>query len=164
MNEVYNIVRILEKSGLHVQGVDDNFIYLENPSCVLRAFENFLDYAWIVIAFLTGALIMGWGISMIRGAKNVITENFKSLILIFGILTALWPILNVISGGHFVGALCGTTKDSVSNVNEVLMANPKSSGTNSQLYEDIDIYDSGPVEIVSPVLPDLTGFDESWGD
>ena len=164
MNEVYNIVRILEKSGLHVQGVDDNFIYLENPSCVLRAFENFLDYAWIVIAFLTGALIMGWGISMIRGAKNVITENFKSLILIFGILTALWPILNVISGGHFVGALCGTTKVSVSNVNEVLMANPKSSGTNSQLYEDIDIYDSGPVEIVSPVLPDLTGFDESWGD
>jgi hypothetical protein len=159
VNEVYNVVRILEKSGLHVQGADDQFIYIEDPSCIMRAFENFLEYAWIVIAILTGALIMGWGISMIRGAKNVITENFKTLILIFGILTAIWPILDIISGGNFVGMMCNTTKVSISNVNEILATKPKNSATNSSFYEDIDIYDSGPVESVSVEMPDFNEFD-----
>lgn len=145
MNELYNVIKILEKSGLRVLGADDSFVYIEDPACVLRAFETFLDYAWGAIAVLTAGLIIGWGVSMIRGAKNAITENFKTLILIFGILTAIWPILNVIYGGNLVGAMCQEIRVSISNVNEILAARPKSSNSNSVLYEDIDIYDSGPI-------------------
>ena len=143
MNEVYNVVRILERAGLHVLGADADFIYLEDPSCILRGFENFVQYAWVALALITGGLIMGWGISMIRGAKNAITENFKSLILIFGILTAVGPILNLIYGGDLMGAGCKTTKVSINQVNTLLLNQPKNANTDSSLYEDIDIYDSG---------------------
>ena len=160
MNEVYNVVRLLEKSGLRVQGADDAFIYIEDPSCVLRAFENFLEYAWMAIGVITAGLIIGWGISMIRGAKNAITENFKTLILIFGILTAMWPILNVIYGGNLVGAMCKTTKVAISNVNEILTTKPKNASSNLSLYEDIDIYDSGPVNVSEPSLSDYSSLDE----
>lgn len=160
MNEVYNVVRLLEKSGLRVQGADDAFIYIEDPSCVLRAFENFLEYAWMAIGVITAGLIIGWGISMIRGAKNAITENFKTLILIFGILTAMWPILNVVYGGNLVGAMCKTTKVSIANVNEILATKPKNANTNLSLYEDIDIYDSGPVNVSEPSLSEYSSLDE----
>ena len=148
MNGYHNVVRLLENAGFIVKNpntvIDDGFVYLEDPSCVLRAFENFLEYAWVAIAVITGGLIMGWGISMIRGAKNAVTDNFKTLILIFGILTAMWPILNVVYGGNLIGAMCKTKKVSIENVNMILSSKPQNAGSDSDLYEDIDIYDSGP--------------------
>lgn len=160
MNEIYTIVRLLENAGLRVQGADDGFIYLEDPSCVLRAFENFLDYAWMAIAVVTAGLIIGWGISMIRGAKNALTENFKTLILIFGILSAMWPILNVVSGGNLPSAVCKTIKVSISNVNEILATKPKNANSASAFYEDIDIYDSGPIQTIQPEPGKYSSLDE----
>lgn len=143
MNEIDTIKKMLENVGLHVRGIDTSFVYLEDPSCILRGFENFLSYAWMVLGLFTGGLIIGWGISMIRGAKNDVKENFKTLILIFGILTAIWPILNVVYGGDLLGQGCKTMRVSVSGVNEILATKVKAQGTDSMLYEDIDIYDSG---------------------
>ena len=51
----------------------------------------------------------------------------------------------MIYGGNLVGARCGTVKVSIANVNEILAAKPKNANSNSELYEDIDIYDSGPI-------------------
>lgn len=143
MNDIDTIRKMLENVGLHVRGIDANFIYIEDPACILRGFENFLHYAWMVLGLFTAGLVIGWGISMIRGAKNDIKENFKTLILIFGILTAVWPILNVIYGGDLLGMGCKTTRISVDGVNEILAARVAARGTNAMLYEDIDIYDSG---------------------
>ena len=134
---------MLENVGLHVQGVDANYIYLEDPACILRGFENFLNYAWMVLGLFTAGLIIGWAISMIRGAKNDIKENFKTLVLIFGILTAIWPVLNVVYGGDLLAVGCKTVKISVAGVNEILATKVRATGKDSMLYEDIDIYDSG---------------------
>lgn len=135
---------MLERSGLRVNGIDDSFVYLEDPSCILRGFETFLGYAWDILLLITAFLIMGWGISMIRGAKNDIINNMKNLILIFGILTALPLILNVIYGGDLIGAGCKTLKVSISEVNEILATKVQTKSLDASLYEDIDIYDSGP--------------------
>ena len=143
MNDIDTIRKMLENVGLHVRGIDANFIYIEDPACILRGFENFLYYAWMVLGLFTAGLIIGWGISMIRGAKNDIKENFKTLILIFGILTAIWPILNVIYGGDILGIGCKTMRISVNGVNEILAAKLQARGKDAMLYEDIDIYDSG---------------------
>ena len=77
MNDIDAIRKMLENVGLHVRGIDANFIYIEDPACILRGFENFLHYAWMVLGLFTAGLIIGWGISMIRGAKNDIKENLK---------------------------------------------------------------------------------------
>lgn len=158
MNDIDTIKTMLENVGLHVRGVDANFIYIEDPACILHGFENFLYYAWMVLGLFTAGLIIGWGISMIRGAKNDIKENFKTLILIFGILTAVWPILNVIYGGNLLGMGCKTTRISVDGVNEILATKIAARGTNSMLYEDIDIYDSGSGILPNYEMPEMEDF------
>lgn len=134
----------MERSGLRVTGIDTNFIYIEDPSCILRGFETFLGYAWDVLLLITVFLIMGWGISMIRGAKNDIINNMKNLILIFGILTVVPLILNLVYGGDLIGRGCKTLKVSVGEINEILAARAQTKSLDASLYEDIDIYDSGP--------------------
>lgn len=149
---------MLENVGLHVRNIDANFIYLEDPACILRGFEDFLYYAWLVLGLFTGGLIVGWAISMIRGAKNNIKENFKTLVLIFGILTAVWPILNLLYGGNLLGRGCKTTKVSVGGVNEILATRVRAMGKDTMLYEDIDIYDSwgsNPQRYEMPEFEDL---------
>ena len=144
MDAITQIQKILARSGLRVQSIDDNFIYLEDPSCVLRGFETFLGYAWDILMLITVFLIIGWGISMIRGAKNDIINNMKNLILIFGILTVLPVILNLVYGGDLIGAGCKTLKVPVAAVNEILATRAQTESLDASLYEDIDIYDSGP--------------------
>ncbi len=144
MNNLQNIQNILERSGLRVTGIDTNFIYIEDPSCILRGFETFLGYAWDVLLLITVFLIMGLGISMIRGAKNDIINNMKNLILIFGILTVVPLILNLVYGGDLIGRGCKTLKVSVGEINEILAARAQTKSLDASLYEDIDIYDSGP--------------------
>lgn len=135
---------MLERSGLRVTGIEDNFIYLEDPSCILRGFETFLGYAWDALLLITVFLIIGWAISLIRGAKNDIINNMKNLVLIFGIITVLPLILNMVYGGDLIGRGCKTLKVSVGEVNEILAAKAETKSLDASLYEDIDIYDSGP--------------------
>jgi len=151
---------MLENVGLHVVGIDQKFIYLEDPACIIRGFQDFLDYAWMVIAMFTGGLIIGWGISMIRGAKNDIKENFKTLVLIFGILTAVWPILNVVYGGDLLAKGCSTMKISIDGINQILATRLQIKGTDTMLYEDIDIYDSGVAGSLKYEATDSVDFPE----
>ena len=147
MNTATQIQKILERSGLRVNGIEDNFIYIEDPSCILRGFETFLGYAWDISLLITVFLIIGWAISMIRGAKNDIINNMKNLILIFGILTVLPLILNLVYGGDLIGRGCKSLKVSVSEINEILAAKAETKSLDASLYEDIDIYDSGPTGV-----------------
>lgn len=145
MNNYTDIVKILERAGFSKVQIIDNFVYMEDPSCVLRGFQTFLTYAWDVLAIITAFLIMGWAFSMIRGAKNDIINNMKSLVLIFGILTAVPLILNLVYGGDLIGRGCKTLKVSVGEINEILAVKAQTKSLDASLYEDIDIYDSGPV-------------------
>ena len=145
--ELEHILRLMQNAGFRVLGADADFVYIEDPACVLRAFTTFAEYAWIALVCATGLLLFGWAISMIRGAKNDIFTNLRNLILIFGITAAAGPIINLIYGDDLFARGCKTVEVSVSDVQKLLDAkNAKLSGRNSDdLYEDLEIYDTGVV-------------------
>lgn len=147
------ILRLLQNSGLHVHGMDADFIYLEDPTCVIRSFEVFAEYAWMIITIFTGLMLLGWALSMIRGAKNDIFSNLKNLILIFGIVSLVGPIINVLYGDDLFALGCRTVRVPVADAQEVLAARQKKLPTyaNNDLYENLEILDSGIV-IDTPVV------------
>jgi hypothetical protein len=134
------IIRLLENSGFHKVRVDASLVYMEDPSCVIRSFETFIDYMWVIVTALTGILLFGWALSMIRGAKNDIFSNMKHLVLIFGILSVAKPVMNVMYGGDVFGTWCKTIKVPLEEVNKLLALRKEAMGN---LYEYMDIYDSG---------------------
>ncbi len=135
------IIRLLQNSGLHTRGMDSNYIYLEDPACIIRSFETFAEYAWLFITIVTGLLLFGWSLSMIRGAKNDIFTNLKNIILIFGILSLTPFIINMLWGGDLFGRGCRTVRVPLAEVQEILAARQERFG--QDLYESFDIYDSG---------------------
>lgn len=122
------ILKILRNSGFNILGTDSVFIYLEDPSCILRSFETFIKYAWVIISFITAMLLFGWAISMIRGAKNDIFTNLRNLILIFGTLSAAIPIVNAIYGKDLFATGCRTIKVPITEVNQLLDARNRDLG------------------------------------
>lgn len=143
------IVRLLTNSGIRVLGADSTMVYIEDPSCILRGFETFLNYAWLIIVFITGVLLFGWAISMIRGAKNDIAINIRNLFLIFAVLAMVGPIVNMIYGDDIFGIGCKTITVSIDDINTLLDARHKKLSTpTGDLYEDFQIYDSGVTEPV----------------
>lgn len=147
------IIKILENSGFHNLRSTGDFIYMEDPSCVLRSFETFFNYAWIAILCITGFLLLGWGISKMRGAKDDIFSNMKNLLMVFVVLTILKPALNLIYGDNLFSRGCNEISISVAEVNKLIEAqNDTLTAGNTFLYEDLTIYDSG--------VPDQTDYAE----
>lgn len=144
--ETATIIRLLSNAGFRVLGTDGANLYIEDPSCILRSFQTFTEYAWIILTFITGMLIFGWAVSMIRGAKNNIFINLRNLTIMFGTLAAAGAILNMIYGGDLFARGCQTVAVDINTVNEMLdMRQKKMSPQQTDLYESIDIYDSGVV-------------------
>ena len=141
------IVRLLTNSGFHNIRVDPDFVYMEDPACILRSFETFIEYAWFAILFLTGLLLTGWAISMIRGAKNDIIINLRNLVIIFGVLSIAKPIMNVVYGKDLFAQGCRTISIPMSEMNKILDAREAKLNGHSELdlYEEFDIYDSGAI-------------------
>ena len=141
---IETIVRLLKNSGINVIGADSTSVYIEDPSCILRGFENFIEYAWIIITAVTGVLLFGWAVSMIRGAKNDIFTNLRNLIIMFATLSAAIPIVNVIWGDDLFARGCETVVVPMDDLNTLIEArNKKLKNASGDLYEDLDIYDSG---------------------
>ena len=139
------ILRLLQNSGFHIRGMDDAYLYLEDPACVLRSFETFLEYAWIVIVCITGLLLFGWAISMIRGSKNDIFTNLRNLIIMLGTVSAVAPIVNLIWGDDLFARGCDTIQIPFTELNKMLDARNLALGDSDEnkLYENLTIYDSG---------------------
>ncbi len=156
--ETETIFRLLTNSGFRILGSDGASIYLEDPSCILRSFQTFAEYAWVIITCLTGVLIFGWAVSMIRGSKNDIFINLRNLTLIFGILSAAGPIINMIYGGDLFGRGCRTITVQISDINKLLETRNLTMTARDQynLYEELNIYDSGASYAESFVAPDAT--------
>ncbi len=148
------ILRLLKNSGFNVLGSDSQFIILEDPSCILRSFEAFINYTWIAISFIAGLLLFGWAISMIRGAKTDIATNIRNLFLIFGILAAVKPIVNLIYGDDIFARGCKTIKVSIADIQKILdTRNAKLKKYNeNDLYEEFDIYDSGAADLAMAAM------------
>ena len=72
-----NIVNLLTNSGLTVIGMDNDFLYLEDPSCIFPVFDTILNYAWIVILVLTAFMLLGWGVLYIKNGVKV-DDLFKN--------------------------------------------------------------------------------------
>ena len=146
---IETIFRLLKNAGFTVLGTDGVFIHLEDPSCILRSFETFINYAWIFVAFITGILLFGWAIAYIRGSKiDSLFTNFRNLILIFGTLTAVKPAVNMIWGDDVFARGCKTINVSIAEVRKILdTQNLKLARHNADdIYEDFDIYDSGSID------------------
>lgn len=156
MDQIAIIKRLLENTGLHVYGVSDGNIIIEDPACITRGFEQFFNDAWIALTAITGFMIMIWGIVKIRGAKFSEMNYFKSLVMIFMVLSVMFPILNLIYGGDLFGMGCKKIPVSLDEVKTLLAARADGNVDVTQ-YEDIDIYDSGPVydASVEPTEPDI---------
>ena len=138
------IVRLLVNSGITVRGADSSYVYIEDPSCILRGFETFVGYAWTIITIVTGVLIFGWGVSRIRGAANDFFTNMRNLIIMFAALSMVGPIINVIWGGDLFARGCNTISVPMDKLNELLEArNKKLKNASGDLYENLEIYDSG---------------------
>ena len=150
------ILRLLNNSGFRNLAVDDVNIYMEDPGCVVRSFQTFFEYAWAILIFIVGILLAGWAWAMIRGSKNAqtmsIVNNVKNLILILGTICAIPVFVNTIYGGDLIGQGCKTIAVPLDTVNALLDLRKKQMKKYDefQLYEEIDIYDSGVNIIATP--------------
>lgn len=142
--DIEKIVRLLQNSGVNVLGADNTSVFIEDPSCILRGFETFIEYAWVIITTVTGVLLFGWAISLIRGAKNNIFMNLRNLIIMFATLSMVIPIVNMIWGDDLFARGCKRIAIPINDLNTLLDArNKKLKNASGDLYEDLDVYDSG---------------------
>ncbi len=150
------ILRLLKNSGFRNLGVDGVNIYMEDPGCVVRSFQTFFEYAWTILIFIVGILLVGWAWAMIRGSKNAqamsIINNIKNLILILGTICAVPVFVNTIYGGDLIGQGCKPIAVPLDTVNALLDLRKKQMKKYDefQLYEEFDIYDSGVNILATP--------------
>ena len=140
--EIETIFRLLKNSGFNVLGADGANIYLEDPSCIARSFQTFVDYAWVIISVLTAFLLLGWGISMIRGSKHDVFMKLRNLILILGVLSVAGPVINTIYGDDLFARGCRTITVKKTELKRLLDARKATlRPEQTDLYEDIQISD-----------------------
>ena len=143
------IINLLTNSGLKVFGMDSDFIYFEDPSCIFPAFDTLLEYAWIAILVLLAIMLFGWGVLYIKNGVKIETlfNNVKSLVLILGILAVVKPIVNIVYGDDLFGRQCEVKQVARVAVNELLELRNKKLGKSDEnlLYENFSVIDSGPI-------------------
>jgi len=151
--DLERILRLLNNAGFRNVAADAQYIYFEDPACILRSFATFAEYAWLALVCVTGLLLFGWAISMIRGAKNDIFTNMRNLVLIFGIVSVTGPIINFIYGDDLFARGCDTVRVSTTEVQKLLAARDAQLSRHNpdDLYEEFDIYDTG-----APQEPQVT--------
>ena len=152
---IEQIARLLTNSGIRVLGADGQFIYIEDPSCILRSFETFIGYAWIIIVCATVLMLTGWAISMIRGAKNDIFSNLRNLMMIFAVLGLAGPIVNAIWGGDLFARGCRKISVPIAGVQKILDARKDKLKSRDayDIYEQLNISDTGPIYTNSDTTP-----------
>lgn len=143
--DITTIVQLLTNAGFNVKGVNatKTHLLIEDPSCIMRNFQTFLEYAWVILCLITAILLFGWAISMIRGAKTDITTNIRNLVIIFGVLSATGPIVNLIYGDDLMARTCHIVQIPLNDVQKILDARNSQLSQNDNLFENLDIFDSG---------------------
>lgn len=149
MDNIKLIFKLLENSGIRPLGMDSTNLYIEDPSCIARSFETFLENVWIVATFITGLFLIGWAWGMIRGTKslnfNLVSKNVVSILAILATFSVIPAVVNFIYGGDLIGYACKTVTIPTEQVKKLLdMRKDTLEKYNAyNLYEDLVIYDSG---------------------
>ena len=93
-----NIINLLTNSGLKVIGMDNDFLYIEDPTCIFPIFDTILEYAWMVILVLTAFMLLGWGVLYIKNGVKIddFFKNARSVILVLLALSVIKPAVNLI--------------------------------------------------------------------
>ena len=149
MDDIKLIFKLLESSGIRPLGMDSTNLYIEDPSCIARSFETFLENVWIVSTFITGMFLIGWAWGMIRGNKNlnfqILSKNIVSLLAIFATFSIIPAVVNFIYGGDLIGYACKTAIIPTAHVKKLLdmRKDTLEKFDAYNLYEDLIIYDSG---------------------
>ncbi len=154
MNTV-TALRLLKNAGFHGLRADSQFIYMEDPSCVLRSFETFLEYVWFAITIMAGFLLVGWAVSLVRGAKySNIFISLKELLVLFLTLSLVRPAVNLIYGDDLFARGCRVISISIDEMNKLLdLRKDNLSAYNEfNIYENMEIQDSGATESISETV------------
>ena len=147
MDEI-TITNLLTNSGLNVVGMDSDFIYFVDPSCIFPAFDTLLEYAWMAILVMTAIMLFGWAMLIIRNGVKIddLFNNARALILVFCTLAVVKPLVNIVYGENLFAQQCEIKQASRAMVNELLeMRNKKFVKSDEYLlYENFSVIDSGP--------------------
>jgi len=149
---IEQIIRLLRNSGLNVLGADGGRILIEDPTCFTVSVYQLIQYAWVVIAVMTAFLLMGWAFSLIRGGSKVwgIADNLRHLVIIFGALTAVGPIVNFIYGGDLWNKPCDPISVPIDTV-QTLLAKRNAKLKTADLAGEIDVMRDMEITLVDPV-------------
>ena len=131
------IADTLQTAGYTLVDCSDGFLCIQDPTCIWETLEQFLEYARVILTFVTVVLLAGWGITMVRGAPHDMVKNIRTLFLIFGTLSVALPAVNVIAGKNIVDK-CQIIKISHQDIQELLNEHP----LQPAIYEEFDIKDS----------------------
>ena len=116
--DVASINKILTDAGYKVLGHGGGAVTLEDPTCIIAAFNDFIDFAWIAIGGLTMLLLFGWAVALIRGAKMEIVDNMRNLFLLCGGLTAVPAVISLLIEKQVLE--CGKIRVSTSEITRIL--------------------------------------------
>lgn len=159
--DIAKIVLLLKNSGLKNITVGSGIIEFDDPSCIYTAFDNILEFGWIVIVIFTAIMLFGWAVLYIKnGIKiNSVFNNAKTVILIFCILSAIKPIINVVYGDR----MCDRKSVSLSSVQELYEMRNKQlpQSLETELYEIFDMKDSGVIYDTNQTYPNNATDNES---
>lgn len=147
--DIEKIVLLLKNSGLQNITVGNGIIEFDDPACIYTAFDKFVEFAWIIIVFLTLLILFGWAVLYIKnGVKiNNLFSNAKTIILIFCILSIVKPIVNFVYGDNLFARGCDRKQVSLTSVQELLELRNKNlpKSIEDELYEIFDVTDSGVI-------------------
>ena len=120
MESLAEMAKILTKAGYQLTDCQVGFICLVDPTCIWPPLLEFVHVAWTVLTVITGFLLAGWGITMLRGAQHDIVKNLKTLVLIFGTLSVALPAVNVLGAGKAIVGQCDVIQISQEQINQLL--------------------------------------------
>ncbi len=136
-----NIYKTLKNAGFEMpSSCPGGKICIIDPTCIWPPLLDFIHTAWILLTIATVALLAGWGATMLRGANHDMVKNLRTLVLIFGVLSATLPILKVIGGENVLINQCNVIELPQQDVAKLLETAQKS--LEKANYESFEIIDS----------------------
>lgn len=140
--QLRDVIRALKDAGYSFPSDCPNgYLCIVDPTCIWPSLLEFINIAWIVLAAITGFLLAGWAITMLRGANHNMVQNLRTLVLIFGTLSVALPAVNMLGGGAFLVNKCNVIEVSQEQIQE-LLPDPNRGNINQENYEHFDIHDS----------------------
>lgn len=140
MESLAKVAKLLTDAGYQLRDCQNGFLCIVDPTCIWTPLLDFIETAWIVLTCVTAILLIGWAVTLMRGASHSMAKNIVSLTLIFGTLSVAIPVMNVMGAGKVIVNQCDTIKVPQDQIQKLLDLNK--SQLSQPVYEDFEIWDS----------------------